>query len=93
MAQHGEPGLPIRGEQALPDSDEPVTLPDMLGSELAHLFDYCCALLGRDAEATRTAQYVLNSAHRLLPDKDRFLFALTRRRALALRPATPGEPS
>jgi DNA-directed RNA polymerase specialized sigma24 family protein len=64
----------------------------MLGSELAHLFDYCCALLGRDAEATRTAQSVLNSAQTLLPDKDRFLFALIRRRALALRPASTGEP-
>jgi DNA-directed RNA polymerase specialized sigma24 family protein len=93
MLQHGERSWPNKGEPALPDPDELVTLPDMLGSDLAHLFDYCCALLGRDAEATSTARSVLNSAQTLLPDKDRFLFALTRRRALALRPPSTGEPS
>ena len=95
MAQPGEPGRVGTWERVVPDSDEPETLPDLLGSELAHLFDYCRGLLGQDAEAARTARSVLGSPHASVPDQNRnraWLFSLARRQALELQPSGSDEP-
>jgi DNA-directed RNA polymerase specialized sigma24 family protein len=77
----------------LPDSDELDTLPDILGADLAHLFDYCRALLGEDAEAARTARSALDSTHASQQDPDRrraLLLSLGREQALAL-PTSDGD--
>lgn len=91
MPQPGQLGRPGTGQRTLPDSDERDTPPDLFGSDLAHLFDYCRALLGQDAEAARTARSVLDSPHEPLSDRERlraWLFGLARSLSLALR--TPG---
>lgn len=96
MSQPGKPGGPGTGEPALPDSAGLDTLPDGLRSGLAHLFDYCHALLGQDAKAARTARAALDSAHAAQQDPDRLragLFASGRRQALALRPPGADEAS
>src|SRR5215469_17137595 len=72
-----------------PGSRADVTL-DIFDSHLAHLFDYCRALLGQEAEAAHLARSVLDSAQPLLSDPDRlrsWIFASARRHALAVRPA------
>ena len=90
------PRRPDTGGPALPDSGELDAVPDHFGSDLAHLFDYCRALLGQDVEAARTARSVLNSEHETLPDRGRlraWLFGLARSLAVALQPPDSGEPS
>jgi DNA-directed RNA polymerase specialized sigma24 family protein len=85
MSEHGEVGWPDTAEPVLPDVD----------AHLAHVFDYCRALMGRDGEAARTARSLLVTAHALQPDPDRlrpWLFAQARRHALALRPPGADEP-
>ncbi|MGB6456481.1 MAG: hypothetical protein WBH47_18575 [Streptosporangiaceae bacterium] len=54
-------------------------------AQLAHLFDYCRALLGSEDNAVRTARSVMVSAHALLqePDLRAWLFALARSYAVA----------
>ena len=94
MPQPAKPDWPVTGKPAVPDAVELDTLPDLLDSDLAHLFDYCHALLGQDADAARTARSVLESAH-APADRDRFrswLLALARQHALALRPPRGAEP-
>src|SRR5215472_17042196 len=89
MPQPGEPGRPGAWERVLPDADELDTSPELLATDLAHLFDCCRALLGENAEAIRTARSVLDSPHDPLPDRGRlraWLFGLARSMALALRP-------
>jgi hypothetical protein len=91
-----KPGWAGTSEQLVSDPDDIDTLPDVFGSDLAQLFDYCRALLGQDADAARTARSVVDSA--LPPQQDpdhrraRF-FALGRRQALALRPPGGDEPA
>lgn len=92
MPQAGGPGWPVTGERVLPDSYE-LDTPDLFGSDLAHLFDYCRALLGPDAEAIRTARSVLDSAHEPLLDREglrAWFFGLARSLAVALRPSGAG---
>jgi len=89
MSEPGKLGRPGTWERVLPDSGEPDTSPEVLATDLAHLFDYCRALLGDDAEAIRTARSVLDSPHEPLPDRGRlraWLFGLARSLAFALRP-------
>ena len=89
MPQPGNPGWAGIAEATACSSDDIDTLPDVFGSDLAQLFDYCRALLGQDADAARTARSVLDSALPPQPDPDRRrarFFALGRRQALALRP-------
>jgi hypothetical protein len=96
MPKPVEPGRAGTGEPALPDSDELDTLPDVFGSDAAHLFDYCRALLGQDGEAARTARSVLDSASALVQDPDRLrarLLSLGRSQALVSRPPSSDEPS
>src|SRR5215469_13323265 len=86
----------ITTERVLPDCDERGTVSDLFDSDLAHLFDYCRALLGQDAEAIRTARSVLDSPHDPLADRERLRawhFGLTRSLALALRPPGSDGPS
>lgn len=93
MPQPGEAGT---WERVLPVSGELDTSPEVLSADLAHLFDYCRALLGEDAEAIRTARSVLDSPHETLPDRVRlraWLFGLARSLALALRPPGSNEAS
>jgi DNA-directed RNA polymerase specialized sigma24 family protein len=96
MPQPGEPGWSRTGERDLPDPVELRTLQDLFDSDLAHLFDYCRALLGQDAAAIRTARSVLDSAHEPMPDRETlraWLFGLARSLAVALRPPGSDEPS
>jgi DNA-directed RNA polymerase specialized sigma24 family protein len=96
MPEPGKPGSIGTGELAQVDPDERETLPDVFASELPHLFDYCRALLGQDAEAARTARSVLNSAQPLQQDPGRlraWLFSLGRGQALDSRPPGGDEPS
>jgi hypothetical protein len=96
MPQSGEPGSVDTRERVVRDSDGLDTPPELFGSDLAHLFDYCRTLLGQDAQAIRTARAVLDSAHEPLPDRERlraWLFGLARSLALALRPPGDDEPS
>src|SRR5215475_759032 len=95
VRQPEEPGCPAVGEPALPEP-ELGTAQDPVGSDLAHLFDYCLALLGQDAEAARAARSVLDAADPLLRDPDRLraaLFESARTQALAVRPPSSDEPS
>ncbi|HEY7323754.1 MAG TPA: hypothetical protein VH520_02915 [Streptosporangiaceae bacterium] len=90
MPQLGGPGWPGSGGPAAHDSGVAETCPDLLGSDLAHLFDYCRALSLPDADAARTARSVLDSAREPLPDPERlraWLFGLARSLALAVRPS------
>lgn len=94
MPQFGKPGWPGTGDPAVPDSAELETLQGTSGADVIHLFDYCRALLGQDAEAASTARSVLESARGLLPARDHLrplIFALARRHALALRPLSCDE--
>jgi DNA-directed RNA polymerase specialized sigma24 family protein len=62
---------------------------------LAHLFDYCRALLGRDDDAAATARAVMASAAGLPDDPERLrarLFAEARSRAVAMLPAGSDAP-
>lgn len=96
MPQPAKPGWPVTAEPALPDSAGLDTLPDLFDSDLAHLFDYCHALLGQGADAARTARSVLESAHAPPADRDRlrpWLLARARQHALVLRPPRSDEPS
>lgn len=96
MPESGAPGTAGVWERVLPHSDEPGTLPDLYDSELAHLFDYCRALLGQDGEAIRTARSVLDSPHEQLPDRQRrraWLFGLARSLAFAWCPPGSDEPA
>lgn len=97
MPQPGEPDRPGPWERVLPDPDQrDAPSADHLSSDLAHLFDYCRARLGQDAESIRTARSVLDSAHEPPLDRDRlraWLFGLARSLAVALRPADSDEPS
>ena len=91
MSQPGEPVRPSAWERTLPAAVELDTPPELFGSDLTHLFDYCRALLGQDAEAARTALSVLDSPHEALSDRDglrAWLFGLARSLSLALH--TPG---
>jgi DNA-directed RNA polymerase specialized sigma24 family protein len=91
MQQPGEPGRPSAWERALPVSVDLDTPPELFGSDLTHLFDYCRALQGQDAGAARTALSVLDSPHEALRDRDElraWLFGLARSISLAL--CTPG---
>ncbi|HEY7325045.1 MAG TPA: sigma-70 family RNA polymerase sigma factor [Streptosporangiaceae bacterium] len=93
--QPGEPGWPGATEALLPDH-ELDTVPDLSGSHQAHLFDYCRALLGQEAEAARTARCDLDSADALRHDPVQlraWLFEVARRQALAIRPPGSREPS
>jgi DNA-directed RNA polymerase specialized sigma24 family protein len=95
MPQARRPGWSGTGEPAIPDPDEPEPLSDRLAADLAHLFDYCRALLEQDAEAARTARSVVDSAREPVPDRARnraWLFALARSEALDLRPTGGDEP-
>jgi len=80
----------------MPDFDELDTSPDRFGSDLAHLFDYCRALLGQDIVAIRTARSVLDAPHEQFTDRERlraWQFGLARSLALALRPPEGDKPS
>ena len=91
-----QPGRPGTWERVLPECDERDTPPALSGSEMAHLFDYCRALLGQDADAARTARSVLDSPHERLSDGDglhAWLFGLARSLSLALRAPASHEPS
>jgi hypothetical protein len=96
MAQIGERGWLGTAVRVVPDFDELDTSPDQFGSDLAHLFDYCRALLGQDAVAIRTARSVLDAPHEQFADRERLRawhFGLARSLALALRPPDGDEPS
>jgi DNA-directed RNA polymerase specialized sigma24 family protein len=96
MPQPDKPARAGTGEPALPGVDELDTLPDVFGSDLAHLFDYCRGLLGQDDEAAHTARSVLDSAHARQQEPERLrtlLLSLGRRQALALCPPSGSEPS
>ena len=91
MSQPDESVRPSAWERARPASVELDTPPELFGSDLTHLFDYCRALVGQDAEAARTALSVLDSPHEALSDRDglrAWLFGLARSLSLALH--TPG---
>src|SRR5215469_1323288 len=74
---------------------EPVAHGDANAAHLAHLFDYCRALLGGEAGAADTARSVMASAHSVLSGTDRraWLLALARRQAIALVQLANTEPS
>jgi DNA-directed RNA polymerase specialized sigma24 family protein len=96
MPQPGKPARASTGEPASPDLDELDTLPDIAGSDLAHLYDYCRALLGQDTEAAYAARSVLDSAHALQHEPDRLralLLSLGRTQALAVRAPSGNDPS
>jgi hypothetical protein len=95
MPELGEPAWAGTGEEAVRDSDVRDTLPDVFGSDLAHLFDYCRALLEQDAEAARTVRSVLDSAPGPQQDPDRLrarLLSVGRAQALATRPPSGADP-
>ena len=90
------PGWADAGEPALLDPDALDTLPDMFGSSEAHLYDYCRALSGQDADAARAARSAVDSVDASQQDPDRLrarFFTRGRRQALALRPPGCDDPT
>lgn len=97
MRRNDEPALPASDESVRRDPRAAADkVPQMFDAHLAHLFDYCQALLGREDDAAGITRSVLNSADALLHDPDRlraWLFGLARRHALGFGAPAGHEPS